>query len=357
MAAILTRVFAAGLACLLPVPGTGAEAPEPDWQAINLAVTDTRVLPAYERFSRSTAALQPAAAALCQASDAASLATMQQAFHAAMDDWQSVSHIHFGPITWFNWNFRLQYWPDERGSGARALTALLAARDTNALQPDSFARQSVGVQGLPALESLLFEDHALTQLRDDAYRCAVVEAIAQNLATIAAEVLARWRDEFRTTVAGGAGQDYYASPRDASVDFYKALVENLRKYKEQKLNEVLGESVAALRPRRAESWRAQRSLRNLRLNLDALAGLYQGSEPALSLAMPQADRETIDAQFASLLEQTRALPDDFAGFADTPEGHGQLKAVSAAMDALYEALEAGLKNTELYLGFNSLDGD
>ena len=357
MASTVTRTLATALACLLPALSAPAAEPEPDWRAINLAVTDTQVLPAYAAFVDSAAALPPAAKALCTAPDTGTLAAMQEAFHAAMDDWQSLSHIHFGPITYFNWNFRLQYWPDERNSGSRQLEALLAATDPAALEADSFARQSVGVQGFPALESLLFGEEALSQLQEGAYRCRVVQAIATNLADIAEGVHARWRDEFRSTVAGGAEQDYYEDARDATVDFYKALVENLRKYKEQKLDAALGESPEAARVRRAESWRSERSLRNLRLNVEALATLYQGTEPALALAMPPADRELIAGHLAALLQRTRTLPDALVGLAETPAGHAQLVDVAAHMDALYEALEAGLKNTDLYLGFNSLDGD
>ena len=38
-------------------------------------------------------------------------------------------------------------------------------------------------------------------------------------------------------------------------------------------------------------------------------------------------------------------------------GHAALLQITSELDALFEALEAALKNTDLYLGFNSLDGD
>lgn len=328
-----------------------------DWQAINLAVTDAQVLPAYTAFATTTADLLPPAEQLCAAPAADSLAAMQEAFHPAMDAWQSIQHIHFGPVTYFNWNFRIQYWPDERNSGTRQLDALLASEDPEALQLESFARQSVGVQGFPALERLLFEEDALQQVQASPYRCALITTIAANLADMAAGVEQRWRDEFRATVADEAGQDYYESARDAGVDFYKALVETLRKNQEQKLVPVLGASPAELRLRRAESWRAERSLRNLRLNLQALNDLYQASSPALADALPEADRRQVADAFSVLLDSSKDLPDGMAGFADTVAGHVQLQSIVEHMAALYEALEAGLKNTDLYLGFNSLDGD
>jgi predicted lipoprotein len=41
----------------------------------------------------------------------------------------------------------------------------------------------------------------------------------------------------------------------------------------------------------------------------------------------------------------------------TEAGYTQLVSVRDQMNALFELLEASLKNTDLYLGFNSLDGD
>src|SRR5690606_40671690 len=65
--------------------------------------------------------------------------------------------------------------------GARQLNALIAAKDAAVLEDDAFDRQSVGVQGFQAIESLLFGDDGLADLQDDAYRCEVLHAIAANI--------------------------------------------------------------------------------------------------------------------------------------------------------------------------------
>jgi predicted lipoprotein len=329
----------------------------PDWTSINLAVTDAQVLPGYAQLAAAGAELVPAAAALCAAPSTATLEALQQQYHAAFDAWQGVAHLQFGPVTYFNWNYRLQYWPDNNGTGGRQLDALLAAADPALLQAANFERQSVGVQGFPALERLLFDAAALQSLQEQPYRCQLVQAIAGNLATITAGIEQRWREEFRAVVADPVGSGQFEDAQDATVDFYKALVESLRRYQQQKLEEVIGATPAQARERRAESWRSQRSLRNLKLDVAALQGLFSGSQPALAAALQADDVPGIEAGFAALQQQLAELPDDFAPVLQDEAGHARLQSLRASFDALYEALEAALKRTDLYLGFNSLDGD
>lgn len=344
------------LPLLLPLLASAQEA-STDWTTVNLAVTDTHVLPRYTAFATAAGGLQGSAAQFCMAPSGPGLEILKSGFHSTMDAWQEVQHIQFGPVTYFNWNFRVQYWPDDNGTGGRQLAALLAGQDSALLTPETFARQSVGVQGFQALEVLLFEDDSLAALQQDPYRCAVLQAIAINLNEIASGVTTRWRDEFRASVADADNSDYFESAEDATVDFMKALVEPVRRIKEQKLDAVLGETPDTARPRRAENWRAARELRNIRLNVLSLQNLFEASEPQLASVLLPADVATIDTAFATLLATLEQQPESLAVALESANGHGALLEVAKQLDALFEALEAGLKNTSLYLGFNSLDGD
>jgi uncharacterized protein len=349
-------------AVLLATLGVGLSSvvmaqPNTEWTTVNLAVTDAHVIPSYNAFAASAADLKTEAVGFCAAVTPAALAALQQRFHAALDAWQGVQHVQFGPITYFNWNFRVQFWPDDNASGARQLTALLAAQDPGVLEAKAFARQSVGVQGFQALESLLFADTALADLQGDGYRCQVLQAIATNIDEIATGAATHWADKYRDAIALADDSDEFESAQDATIDFLKALIEPVRAVQKQKLQAVLGETPDAARPRRAESWRAARSLRNLKLNVAALQQLWSASEPALSSVFLEADIELIDAAFADLQAALAAQPDGMEVALAAEGGHGALLEVVARLDTLFETLEAALKNTDLYLGFNSLDGD
>ena len=336
---------------------TLAGAQSTDWTPVNLSVTDNVVMPGYERFEIAAASLVPAARQLCTVPDVQSLATMQDSFHQSMDKWQGIQHVQFGPITYFNWNFRLQFWPDDNNTGARQLTTLLASSDDSVLEAETFSRQSVGVQGFPALERLLFEDDSMQLLQNDAYRCRLVETISANLAEIAEGVNMRWREEFRGTVATADERGFFESADDATIDFLKALVESVRRIQQQKLESVLGDDAASSRVRRAESWRSARSLRNIRLNVSALHDLFSaGATPLNSVFVPD-DVPVIESAFTELESGLAGLPDSMEEALASTEGFAALLQLRADLDALFEALEAALKNTDLYLGFNSLDGD
>jgi predicted lipoprotein len=351
----MKRFVAAGLCSLFA--GAVAAQPNTNWTEVNLAVTDAHVIPSYNAFATAAEELKAQAGSFCAAISAESLAGLQAQFHTAMDGWQSVQHIQFGPITYFNWNFRIQYWPDDNGTGTRQLNALIAAKDPAVLDTDAFDRQSVGVQGLQALEDLLFDDTSLADLQADPYRCQVVQTIAANIAEIASGVAERWQSEFRATVENADERGFFESAEDATIDYLKALVEPVRRLQEQKLQAVLGETPEAARVRRAESWRSERTLRNVKLNVAALEQEFTSSEPALSSVLNEADIELIDAAFAKVIGALDAQPDSLDAALAAEGGHAALLQVAQELDALYEAMEAALKNTDLYLGFNSLDGD
>jgi len=332
--------------------------PTENWIEVNLAVTDAQVIPPYSAFSTSSVELSAQGALFCQAPTTQTLEAFRTAFHASMDAWQQIQHIQFGPVTYFNWNFRLQYWPDENGTGARQLDALIAGNNAEGLDSENFSRESVGVQGFPALESLLFAEDSLQQLQINPFRCQVAQTIARNISEIASGVHTRWVEEFRNTIANADERGFFESAEDATIDFLKAQVEPVRRIQQQKVEAVLGDNEARQRVRRAESWRSDRSIRNIKLNVLALEQLFNGSAAIqLNNVFYGEDVAIINAIFEELDAVLTPLPDGFAAVLEQAEGRGQLLAVAEKLDALFEALEAGLKNTDLYLGFNSLDGD
>jgi predicted lipoprotein len=328
-----------------------------NWTEVNLALTDAVVIPDYAAFATAADAMNEVATGFCGDISETSLEVLRAAFNETLDKWQAVQHIQFGPITYFNWNYRLQYWPDDNGTGARQLNALVAGKDNAVLDSEAFARQSVGVQGVQALEQLLFADDSLSQLQTDAYRCSVLQAITTNLAEIAAGVAQRWVEEFRNTVATADERGFFESAEDATVDFLKAQIEPVRAVQQQKLEAVLGESRADARVRRAESWRSERSVRNIRINVASLERFFNTGTPALNTVLPPEDIDDINAAFAKLQATLAGLPDSMAAALETESGYNALKQAASDLSAVFELLEASLKKTDLYLGFNSLDGD
>ena len=120
---------------------------------------------------------------------------------------------------------------------------------------------------------------SLADLQKSPFRCQLLQAIAHNIGDIGTNVAKRWKDEFRSTVANASQRGAFESDRDATLDFLKAVVEDVRRIAKDKLFNVTGETQAAAKERKAESWRSDRSVRNIRLNVDALQALFNQSKP------------------------------------------------------------------------------
>ena len=107
------------------------------------------------------------------------------------------------------------------------------------------------------------------------------------------------------------------------------------------------------RPRRAETWRAGRSLRNVSLSLEALRDL------ALHLSQGHPDLQAeFDTRFGEALDLARTLDDPvFAGVAD-PGKRLKIEILQQSIDRIRATAAEDLgPHLGVSAGFNALDGD
>jgi len=350
-----------GVSLLLALVAAGARGAEPPNYP---RIADEHIIPAYEVLAQATAGLNEQATAFCTRPDAAALRSLREHFHDAMDAWQSIQHIRFGPVEFLMRNYRYELWPDKRGTVGKHLRRLLAAQDPAALDPERFAAGSVAVQGFSALERLLFgpdvSPGAFATGEGARYRCAVVQAITGNLAHMSTGLLHDWtqgeeshRNYFATAARGNA---YYEDDRDLSARLLNSLYTQLQVAVDQKLDLPLGESPEQARPKRAESWRSERSLRNIRLNLLGTRALYRIAFAA-RLDDKALDRD-VESAFEATLRALDAIPMPLARAVNDAAGRAALESLRAEANKL-KALFANPvpQSLNLPLGFNSLDGD
>jgi predicted lipoprotein len=122
----------------------------------------------------------------------------------------------------------------------------------------------------------------------------------------------------------------------------------------------LGANPAEANPRRAESWRSQRSLRNIGLNLEAAEALYLTGYSVIL----RADAKTaplddeIRRAFALALQAARAVDQPTGDALQSTAQRPALERLLAAASELKRLLGDPLPTAVgLSLGFNSLDGD
>lgn len=342
-------------------PGHAVEASA--YAALNKAAIEKHILPRYDALVTATARLNTAAKAFCAAPASNPLADLQAAFGQTMDAWQDIQHVRFGPVDWFFRSQRFAFWPDPRNTIGKQMAELLSKHQSGSVDPELLAKGSVATQGLPALERLIFGDDAnkLKTGTDAAYRCRYVEAIAINLAQMAKETQAAWKEGgdkgFAAVMQNGSKPDApYREPQEATLELFKALYLAVELAADHKLARPLGAALKDARPRLSESWRSERSLRNIQRNLAAAQDLYLTSfstavtDKAVDTAIRDGFTRAATAADAIKLPLETAVQD--------AKARPQAEALAAELLALKKLLGDRLPPAlDIPVGFNALDGD
>lgn len=351
----MTRIILFALFVLLAsVPARAA----PDYASLNAEAVRTHVLPRYESLAAATARLDVAATAFCGGSRT-DITGLRESWRGAMAAWQGVQHLRFGPAEWFNRVTRFAFWPDPRNVTARQLADLFEKRDPKVLAPEGFVTGSVAVQGLSALERVLFDDAEAAKFASDPYRCDWVRAVTANVAGMSRSMLADWNsaphDFAREFIAANGGVAGYRNAGEATLDLFKSLHTAVELVADHKLARPLGDSAKAARPRLAESWRSETSLANVTANLAAARDLFERLRPGVAdAALAKEIVARFDAASAAASEIRGPLEAAVADPARRPAVERLRREALALKRILAERLTVAL---DLALGFNALDGD
>ena len=377
----LTAKTCTALCCLLVFWSPVADAVEKtvnnplviDWSATNQQVLSQHILPLYNQLAQTSLALRELIHNDC-AQQKRMVATVplswQNAFAQFWQAWAAVQHIRLGPISYQQRYARIHYWPDKHNRGTRQLKRLLT-QDLTHLDAAAFAHKSVALQGISALEKVLYSFNA-EQLNQQL--CHIASLISANLATIAVDNLTAWRqgpNAFQQTFFQFSQPDsVFASNKVLSTRLLNDLNTHLSSIKDLKLLRTLvfikqpsalplalPESIAKSKPKRLEAWRSRQSLALLKANLLAGQSLYQlGFEPHVRKV-----NSLLHRQIASAFQRSLAAVDAF----EQPLYDCLLVQPCSSLTALVEqvsVLQALVaEDMRHYLGlqysFNSLDGD
>lgn len=355
-----------GVLCLAVAPARAQSSDDARYLALNLALARDYLLPRYQDLAEATQRQRQSWEDFCARPTADGFAQVQASFQAAMDAWIPVQHVRTGPAAQESRIERFYFWPERKNAVPKQVAAVLGAADLAALEPAKLAAASVAIQGLPALQLLLYDgdDPAKPFLAGDpaaAFRCAYGAAIAGNLTEIAGQLVDGWNAEI---AAMASGADPFGPPKKTTQLLLTDLLTLFRMVGDFKLAVPLGTSIETSRPKLAESWRSGRSLRNIELNLASARAMY-GGDPKRgfrSLLPASYDNDTLDKLLTGTFDDVAAalaavpLPVD-AAVAD-PAGRPQVRALLTEVRRLRDLVGHRLAPAiGLTMGFNALDGD
>ncbi|MFZ1470275.1 MAG: imelysin family protein [Paracoccaceae bacterium] len=300
------------------------------------AVTQ-HILPGYAAFEKAAGVLDEVAGTTCDADQ------IRPAYQAAFDAWIGVQHLRFGPVEQDGLGLAIAFWPDPKGSGARAQMALLTG-DPAALAPDQFAQESVAARGFFALERLLYPAGELP-----ADPCPLIRATTADLARIATRINADWQTHAQAMLtAGEPGNSFYLTRPEVRQILFTQLLTALEFIDDSRLGRPLG-SFDRPRPERAEAVASGRSLRNILLSLQAMRDLVLTLTP---------DAPQTIAHFDHALALAEALDDPTLAKVSTPDGRLKVEILQQSVESLRDTVLAELgPELDVGIGFNASDGD
>ena len=334
-----------------------------DYARVNAALIEFHALPRYERLATATDAFAGAAEAFCDEESGADHERLRAGFHDAMDAWMGVQHLRFGPVDSRMRGFRFYFWPQARNKVGEAVAEFVAAGADDAALAARIGRANVAVQGLLAAEVLVYDDRYLGA---DAKACALLAAVVANMRTMAAGILAEWRDGdasfARIMAMPGPDNPHFEDHTAGTLAFFQGFHDSLQLIYDVNLKPVIGESAATVRPVLAESRLSGRSQRNIVVTLEALQALYIGEGGAglgdlTAIADPKLDRLMRKACRLTLAT-AQSIEGPVEKAAADPSRRPPVKKLAKQMQALKQIVRDRLAPAlGLAVGFNALDGD
>lgn len=358
MRALATILLGAAAVCA----GASAARAESDHAAIARAALGEVIRPGYAALADATASLDRDIAALCSTPSPASLGAARREFAATAAAWSKVEILRFGPIVRDHRYEHLFFWPDPKGVGERQIREALAKRDETVTKQATLSGKSVGLQGLTALEYLLYGDGAddLTS-GDGAFRCAYARAVAANGAAIAKAVAADWADgsSYAKAFLDPGPDAAYHAPKEVTLDLFKSFTAGIELVRDQKLGKPLGETPETARPKLAAFWRSGQSLANAAGNLDGVRALFAdgGLAPIVAADSPGVEKSVL-FDLGHAIEVLDGIGAPMAELVENPELRAKVEALRVALKSAGKtAADAIARGANLAFGFNAMDGD
>ncbi|MGB3289127.1 MAG: imelysin family protein [Burkholderiaceae bacterium] len=332
------------------------------------------IAPAMSQFQRSAERLQSDLQAWCAEPTQAGASATQGDFAELVRAWSGIEFLRFGPLVAANRYERIYFWPDSRGVTLRQVQGLLGGEQAIP-SAAGLATQSVALQGLPALEYVLYgKDGLLAPAQVEARTagaaegidkgrmraCAYAVAIAGNLSIVGSELEKEWApdgDYARQFAAPSPANALYRSRQEVAGEAIKALSTGLQFARDVKLMPMLGANMKAARHSKAPFWRSGLSTQAMAASVQGMlrfyiAGAYEYAEG--EAWMDSSIRHELEQAQAGL-RAMRSGPEDLL---KSEEGYRGLTLAGLILKNVKGVVDEHMAPAfGVRIGFNALDGD
>ncbi len=333
--------------------------------ALARTMLDSYIRPGYARFQKQAQSLQAKTKALCSAPSDSARQDVQTAFANTVQAFARIEHLRFGAITKKHRLERLAFWPDRKSIGLKQVKKALKTQDSSVLSVASLQNKSVALQGLTALEYILFGtgyDALAKGDKSGKYRCSYAAAITKNIAQVSSELVQEWSDSsphVKAYLHPTPDSDIYMSHREVTQTLFLSFLTGLKLVKDFKVKIPLGVSLEKARPTRAAFWRSGLSFRGMASTLDSVHQMFlKGGFAILSEQAEPNINDSISFEFRTVRNGLLSFRQPIRQVVTDKAQRAKLKALLPALNNIYDNAGASIaKATDMTVGFNALDGD
>jgi predicted lipoprotein len=332
-------------------------------RAVEQAVSEY-IVPAYTDLDTATEKLVSALEVFCAAPKPAIEGELRDAFNSTIRAWAEVDFFRFGPMAQDGRYERFAFFPDVHGTGGRQIRGFLVSEDEALLKPGALATRSAAVQGLPALESLLYSGKAalIQPAPPEPFRCALAVAVGKNMQTIASDALAAWQGDegwAALITKPGADNPVYRTHAEAMTEMVKALATGLEQDREHRILPALGKTPEEGKASRAPYNASGQAIPYLAASAEALEKFLRAS--GLLEMLPADQKSYGDSalfEFANLKTALGDAGSDLKAVLADPQKRSKLTYATIVLASLRDIVQRHIAVAAgLTPGFNSLDGD
>ncbi|RFC64057.1 peptidase M75, Imelysin [Fulvimarina endophytica] len=327
---------------------------------------DDAIRPGYQAFDDAVREQAFMLETLCSDPTKENLQSAQENFGGLVSAFSKIEFVRFGPIREDNRLERILFFPDPRGVMAKQVQAILKDQADNALHAETLAEKSVAVQGLPALQYVLFGDGSDDLATESgAYRCSYGKAIAANLSSISTALVEEWGDETGISerlMEPAEDDPVYRTASDSLGAIVSIFTEGLEIVADQRLSPPLSAEDGADAPAKPNLFlfgASDNALTALQGDFEGLQQLFEAVDfPAVLPADKQFLGPSIELEFTQIGSNLDAVETPLSEAVADADSLGKLGYVLIATRSLRSQFTDQLAPAlGLASGFSSLDGD
>lgn len=324
------------------------------------------IIPAYKNLLDKAAEQVSSLDALCQSSDDKMLLRTHTAFRELVIAWSAAEIYRLGPATHENRQEKLFFWPDRRGRGLKQVRKLIADQNQDALDLNKLQQKSVAVQGLLALEYVLYggQSDEIAWQQEKAFRCSYAASILQAIQENTGNILQAWHDESgyaALMLKAGPNNPVYKTDKEVIRELLQKADEMILTIESRKLAPMLRKSRAQANHKHAPFWRSNLTLFSIRANLQSVLDLQE--KAGLKTLLPEEDRGEADALIFEITQSLKTLQllgkqPSLEATLKSADGYDKLAYLKNPLNGAHAILSDYYPTAlDITMGFNSLDGD